>query len=103
VPGQMGTSSEEEIVAAAQSLQKRGARNVLVTLGAEGSMLLCQDGSILQQPPCAVPGGKMLDATAAGDAYRAAFVCGLVEGCDLQRCMQLGSAAGAICVSRRGL
>ena len=96
------TNSEESIIAAAKNLQSRGAQNVLITRGEEGSLLLCSDGKLIKQGCCAVPGGKVVDATAAGDSFRAAFVCALVEGRDLEECMQLGSAAGALCVSRLG-
>ena len=98
----MPTNSEDAVLAAAKSLQVRGARNVLITLGDQGSVLLCEGGELLKQGCCPVPGGKVVDATAAGDAYRAAFVSALVEGCSLEECMQWGSAAGAICVSRLG-
>lgn len=98
----MPTDSDAAVLAAAQSLQARGARNVLITLGEEGSILLCEGGELLRQGCCPVPGGKVVDATAAGDAYRAAFASALVEGRSLEECMQWGSAAGAICVSRLG-
>ena len=96
------TASDDEIAAAAQRLQAQGARNVLITLGEEGAMLLCEGGKVLRETSCPIPGGKMVDATAAGDCYRAAFICALVQGRSLEECMQLGSAAGAICVSRLG-
>ncbi|MGB1607816.1 MAG: carbohydrate kinase family protein, partial [Promethearchaeia archaeon] len=102
LPASLQEDDEDAITAAMKSLQARGARNVLVTFGAAGSLLMLQDGTILRQSCCSVPGGKTLDATAAGDSYRAAFVCALVEGRDLEECMQRGSAAGAICVSRMG-
>jgi predicted nucleic acid-binding protein len=38
----------------------------------------------------------------AGDAFRAGFAVGLLEGLPLQRCMQLAAAAGAAAVSRLG-
>ena len=102
LPASLQEDDEDAITAAMKSLQARGARNVLVTFGAAGSLLMLQDGTRLRQRCCSVPGGKTLDATAAGDSYRAAFVCALVEGRDLEECMQRGSAAGAICVSRMG-
>jgi len=56
----MPTSSEEAILGAAKSLQTRGARNVLVTLGDKGSLIVCHDGTLLQQPCFPLPGGKVL-------------------------------------------
>jgi hypothetical protein len=62
------TSTLAHAEAAARSLQARGARAVLVTLGARGSMLLQADGTVLHQPPLPVPGGKVEDTTGAGGA-----------------------------------
>lgn len=45
-------SSEEEIVAAARYLQAKGAKNILVTLGENGSLLLTESGDIIKQPSC---------------------------------------------------
>ena len=59
-------SSAAEAVSAARALQARGAQHVLVTLGHDGALLLCPDGSVLRQPPLPVPGGKVVDSTGAG-------------------------------------
>jgi predicted nucleic acid-binding protein len=97
------TGTEEEVLAAAASLTARGARNVLVTLGPRCVLLLAADGSLLRQEALPLPGGgAVVDATAAGDAFRAAFAVALVEGRPLQACLQLASAAGAVAVSRMG-
>ena len=40
----LSTKTEDEIVAAVKALQAQGAQNVLVTLGADGSMLVSQKG-----------------------------------------------------------
>jgi hypothetical protein len=101
--GGLPTGTEEEVLAAAASLTARGARNVLVTLGPRGALLLAADGSLLRQEALPLPGGgAVVDATAAGDAFRAAFAVALVEGRPLQACLQLASAAGAVAVSRMG-
>ena len=61
----MPVGSEQEIVAAARALQRRGASNVLVTLGHQGSLLLTADGEVLRQP--AVPVDCVVDETGAGE------------------------------------
>jgi ribokinase len=96
------TSNADEVLAAAQSLKDRGVKNVLVTLGSEGSLLLTENGNILRQVACPPPGGVTVDETGAGDCFRAAFCVALVEGSPLRRCLQLAAAAGAISVSRMG-
>ena len=98
----MPTGTEAEVLGAARALQARGARAVLVTLGAEGALLLTEDGDILRQQPCAVPGGAVVDETGAGDSFRAAFCVALVEGRPLPEALALAAAAGAIAVSRLG-
>ncbi|CAK0890887.1 unnamed protein product [Prorocentrum cordatum] len=95
-------ASEAEAVAAAERLQARGARAVLVTLGEGGALLLTGQGLLLRQPCLRVPGGRVVDATGAGDSFRAAFATGLVEGRPLEECLRLAAAAGALAVSRLG-
>lgn len=96
----MPTDSEEQVLAAVAALRAQGARSVLVTLGPRGALLVRPDGSVLRQ--AALDAGRVVDATAAGDAFRAAFAVALVEGRPLQDCLRFASAAGGIAVSRMG-
>ncbi len=106
---------DESVVAAARELQARGARNVLVTLGDRGSLLIPQPAAspssdasdrqptVLRQGCCPIPGeGSMVDETGAGDCFRAAFTVALVEGKPLPECLRFAAAAGAVAVSREG-
>ena len=54
------------------------AARVLVTLGARGAALVTRD-DVVMYPAVDVPGGAVVDATAAGDAFRAAFAISLAE------------------------
>jgi len=96
------TSTETQVVTAAKILLDQGCRNVLVTLGDRGSLLIKDDGSILRQPALPIPGGKVVDATAAGDAFRAGFMVALVEGRGEEESLLFGAAAGAVAVSKMG-
>lgn len=98
----MATDSEEKMVAAARTLQKKGVKNVLCTLGSDGAVLITADGKVLRQKCCPVPGGKVVDTTGAGDCFRSAFAVALVEGRPLQECLKFAAAAGALTVSRYG-
>jgi ribokinase len=96
------TENTEEILKFAKSLQKMGARNVLVTRGSVGSTLLTEDGKFIHQPAYILPQVKVVDETGAGDCYRAAFAVALLEGHSLQKCMQFASAAGSCSVEHSG-
>jgi len=94
-------ATEEEVAAAARELQRRGARNVLVTLGDRGSVLYAEDGRVLTQPCCAVD--KVVDETGAGDNFRAGFcVRHFAERQGLQESMAFAAAAGAVAVTKLG-
>ncbi|KAL4430864.1 hypothetical protein ABPG75_006120 [Micractinium tetrahymenae] len=99
---QLPTDTEEQVLLAAGSLRARGARNVLVTLGSRGALLLREDGAVLRQEALTPPGGVVADTTAAGDAFRAGFAVALVEGRPLQHCLRFAAAAGGLAVTRLG-
>lgn len=96
----MPADDEAQVLAAVAALQARGARGVLATLGARGALLMGADGAVLRQPPLSA--GPLVDTTAAGDAFRAAFAVALVEGRPLQECLRFAAAAGGIAVTRLG-
>jgi len=97
----MPVENENEILAAVKKLQKSGARNVLVTLGDQGSLLVTEKNEIIKQPCC--PVDKVVDETGAGDNYRAAFaVSHFLEKKSLSDSMAFASAAGAVSVSKMG-
>ncbi|KAI8475104.1 MAG: ribokinase/xylose isomerase [Monoraphidium minutum] len=105
--------------AAAGALLARGARRVLATLGEGGALLLMAPGGDasgntndgkasgggvdeLRQGALPVPGGVVVDATAAGDAFRAAFATALVEGAPPPAALRFAAAAGAAAVAGAG-
>lgn len=97
------TDTEADVIAAARSLTARGCRNVLVTLGSRGSLLVPAGGApVLRQEALPPPGGVIVDATAAGDSFRAAFAVAFSEGKPMQECLRFATAAGAVAVSRMG-
>lgn len=88
----------------AVELQRLGAANVLVTMGALGSLLLDKDGSAAYwQPAIGCKAEDVVDETGAGDCYRAAFaVARIIEGCDPKEAMLFASAAGSCSVEVHG-
>ena len=84
---------------AADALLARGAANVILTLGARGSLLRSRTQSI------AIPAfnaGSVLDTTGAGDAFCGAFAAVLAEGLAPVDAARFASAAAAISVTRAG-
>ncbi len=88
----------DEARAAAVRLRARGARNVLITLGANGVWVEAEQwqGHV---PAFTVP---VVDTVAAGDVFIGAFVTRLVEGADVREAARFGCAAAAIAVTRPG-
>ena len=82
------------------------ARHVLATLGDRGALLLTRrrggGETVTWQPAAPLPGGAVVDATAAGDAFRAAFAVALAEGAPAEGALGFAAAAGAIAASRHG-
>jgi ribokinase len=83
---------------AAEALRARGARNVLVTLGAAG-VWVDAEGWRGHVPAFPV---KAVDTVAAGDTFIGAFVTRIVEGAELREAVRFGCAAAAIAVTRPG-
>lgn len=67
-------SGKEDIREGAVLLQKKGAKNIIVTLGQKGSWLFLKDQEY--KIPAFQP-KQLLDPTGAGDSYMAGFICAL--------------------------
>ncbi len=64
-------SSREDVAIYAHKLQEMGARNVLVSLGDDGAMLLTERGELFH---CDPPKGNMINTVGAGDSMVAGFI-----------------------------
>jgi ribokinase len=84
----------------AERLRTRGATGVVLTLGAEGALLVDAEGS--RRVP-ALPVPRVVDSTGAGDAFNAAFAVALAEGRTPLEACRLGCAAGAFMVQAAGV
>jgi ribokinase len=90
--------SYEEIHKAARILQGFGSKNVIITLGAEGSFVA--SGSYYEMIPAHQV--EALDTTAAGDVYCGSLAVAMVEGMPLHKAVGFASAASAISVTKLG-
>jgi len=87
-----------ELVAAAERLRERGARTVLVSLGALGVLAAGEHGVRLARTnPVTVR-----NTTGAGDACLAGYVCADAEGHDQARAVRRAAAWGARAVQSPG-
>lgn len=88
----MGESleTEEKLITAANFLRQNGARNVLISLGSEGAMLLAENGEIYRQTAFKV---KAINTVGSGDSMIAGFLAGYKKG--YEYALKLGAAAGA--------
>ncbi|MER7502818.1 carbohydrate kinase family protein [Nonomuraea pusilla] len=76
---------------AARALLAEGPRGVIVTLGAEGSLVVTADGA--RHLPAIKT--EVVDTTGCGDAYCAGFLTGLLHGHDVMTAAAWGTAAAA--------
>ena len=88
----------DSIRAGAWQLLAQGVKNVLVTLGDKGAMLINPDEEQLY------PSRKVnaVDTTAAGDCFNGAFAVGLAEGMSKAEAIRFANTASSIAVTRRG-
>jgi len=83
----------------AEALRSRGVAQVVVTLGAEGVLLVTHDGQKR------IPVGKAVqavDTTAAGDCFTGALAVGLAEGESLESAIAFANAAASLSVEKAG-
>ena len=95
VAGTTSGSPEE----AARTLHSTGVRNVVVTLGPEGSLLVPSEGASVSVPAYRV---RPVDTTAAGDGFAGAFAVALADGAPAPEALRWGNAEGALAVTREG-
>jgi len=82
----------------AERLLRKGIRNAVITLGAQGLFFKNQDEEIWMD---AFP-VKAIDTTAAGDAFLGALACGLGEGRPIREVLRLANGAGALATTKLG-
>ena len=90
--------NEASAAKAADSLLRRGIKNVIVTMGAKGAFIA---GEHLREY---VPAYKVgaVDATGAGDVFNGALAVAIAEGKPLFEAALFANAAAAISVTRLG-
>ena len=84
----------------AKKLQDMGAKNVLVTLGAKGAVLIDENGQPHTQT---APKGDVISAVGSGDSAVAAFLAEYLCGRKYKDCLKTAVAAGSATAFANGL
>lgn len=85
-------STEEDIIVYGKKLQEKGARNVLISRGGQGALLLDETGAVHQSP---VPKGTLVNAVGSGDSMVAGFLAGYLEKQDYHYAFLKAVATGS--------
>ncbi len=91
-------TTDDELQRAAAELQERGARNVLVSLGGNGALLLDEHGTCHRKPACPI---TPVNTVGAGDSMVAGFLAGIDRG--YAYALELGLACGGATAASEGL
>jgi ribokinase len=83
---------------AARRLREMGIAKVIITMGAEGALLLDKSEPEFIQAPRV----KAIDSTAAGDVFNGALALAIAEGLSLPESVRFGCAAASLSVTRMG-
>ena len=83
--------NEQDVEKYARKLQEMGARNVIVSLGRKGAMLVDENGGVHKQGTLKQP---VLNTVGAGDSMVAGFIAGYLKTKDYAYALKLGSACG---------
>ncbi len=89
-----------DIVAAARQLQQEGARNVLVSRGGEGAVLVDENGVVHAKPALK---GHAISTVGAGDSMVAGFLAGYLADKDYEKAFELGLSSGSATAFSKGL
>lgn len=92
--------TDEDITEKAKILQKKGAKNVLISMGGNGAILVDENGSIYK---IGVAEGKVINSVGAGDSMVAGFMAGYEKYHDYALALKLGTAAGNATAFSEGL
>ncbi|WP_152764554.1 ribokinase [Paraburkholderia franconis] len=95
----LSVSSPEEAMLAADALRNAGARNVIVTIGAQG-VVAATGGD--EPRHFDAPRVRAVDTTAAGDTFIGGFAAQLAQGASVTDAIRFAQRAASISVTRAG-
>lgn len=92
--------TDDEIIECARELQKKGARNVLISMAGDGAILISEKDEIYK---IGVPSGKVINSVGAGDSMVAGFIAGYLKTENFEEALKMGTAAGSATAFSLGL
>lgn len=85
-------SNDQELIENASKLLSLGARNVIVSLGGDGALLV---GEGLESVKRSAPQGKVVNTVGAGDSLVAGFIAEYLDSKDIKKAFKQGIATGS--------
>ncbi len=92
--------TDEEIEVYARKLQELGARNVLVSMAGDGSLLVTETGERYRM---GVPSGTVINSVGAGDSMVAGFIASYFKDHNYLEALKFGTATGSATAFSEGL
>lgn len=92
--------TEQCVLEYAKELQKKGAKNVLVSLGKDGALFLDENGKVYKTSTVE---GKPINTVGSGDSMVAGFIAGYLNTQDYAYALRLGTACGNATALSKGL
>lgn len=90
----------DQIIEGARQLRDRGARNVIISRGSKGAVMVTETDEVIVQDPIL---GKTVNSVGAGDSMVAGFIAGYIKENDYTYALKLGTAAGSATACSPGL
>lgn len=84
-------SEWNDVIPYAKKLQERGARNVLVSMGGKGAVLLAENGEVMAGEAAK---GEVKNTVGAGDSMVAGYLAGWMKEKSYEEAFNMGLAAG---------
>ena len=91
--------SRDEAVFYARKLQAQGAENVMVSLAADGAVLVTEEAVFYAE----APKGRLVNSVGAGDSSVAGFLAGWLASEDPMKALSLAVAAGSATAFSEGI
>lgn len=84
--------TEADLIDGARELRKKGARNVLISLGGDGALLVDDTDTVHRHGAAK---GQMVNTVGAGDSMVAGFLAGYLKNRDYEEALHWGICAGS--------